>query len=113
MNTYERIKELCKRKGMNVSDLEKQAGLGKKTTYNWATSKPSADSLQRVAQILDCSVEYLLTGDAVQAVSVLEVPTNDDLKIALFGGDAEVTDEMWEEAKRYAQYLKERNRDGK
>ena len=29
-------------------------------------------------------------------------------KVALFGGGKEVTDEMWNEVKRYAQYIKDR-----
>ena len=39
-----------------------------------------------------------------------EVATVDEqsLKVALFGGDSTVTDEMWNEVKRYAQYVKER-----
>ena len=30
------------------------------------------------------------------------------LKVALFGGSEDVTDEMWNEVKRYAMYVKER-----
>jgi len=36
--------------------------------------------------------------------------TDEDLKIALFGGDGEVTDEMWEEAQFAAQFIKERHK---
>ena len=32
--------------------------------------------------------------------------TEKDLKVALFGGDGEVTDEMWDEVKKFAQYIK-------
>ena len=42
----------------------------------------------------------------------------DDLKAALFGGDGEITDEMWDDVKRYAAFIKARkeemsNGDGK
>jgi transcriptional regulator with XRE-family HTH domain len=37
-----------------------------------------------------------------------KINSNDDLKLALFGGDSEVTDEMWEEALFAAQLIKER-----
>lgn len=33
---------------------------------------------------------------------------DEELKIALFGGDEEITDEMWQEAKFAAQKIKER-----
>ena len=29
-----------------------------------------------------------------------------DVKVALFGGDGEVTDEMWDEVKNFAEYVK-------
>lgn len=32
------------------------------------------------------------------------------LKVALFGGDGEVTDEMWDEVKAYAEFIKERKK---
>ncbi len=34
--------------------------------------------------------------------------SNDDIKVALFGGDTEVTDEMWEEVMNYAEYIKQK-----
>ena len=37
-----------------------------------------------------------------------EIADDETLKVALFGGDGEVTDEMWNEVKRYARYIKER-----
>lgn len=32
--------------------------------------------------------------------------TESDLKVALFGKDSEVTDEMWDKVKEYADYIK-------
>lgn len=60
MGVYERIKEMCKLRGVTVSELEAHVGLGKKTIYNWKTSAPSADKLQQVAKALDVTVDYLL-----------------------------------------------------
>lgn len=43
----------------------------------------------------------------------INVITNDDMdnnaKVALFGGDTDVTDEMWEEVKDYAKYIKQKH----
>lgn len=33
--------------------------------------------------------------------------SDDQIKVALFGGDSEVTDAMWEEVKRFAEFVKE------
>ena len=34
--------------------------------------------------------------------------SDEDLKIALFGGDTEVSDEMWNEVMNYAEYIKQK-----
>lgn len=33
-------------------------------------------------------------------------PSEQEIKVALFGGDQEVTDEMWEEVKRFVEFIK-------
>ena len=33
----------------------------------------------------------------------------DIAKVALFGGDKEVTDEMWDEVKNYVEYIKQKH----
>lgn len=38
--------------------------------------------------------------------------TEEDIKFALFGGAGEITDEMYEEVKRFAKYVQQRNREG-
>ena len=34
--------------------------------------------------------------------------SDDDIKFALFGGDGEITDEMYDEVKRFAEFVKQR-----
>ena len=36
-----------------------------------------------------------------------------DIKFALFGGDGDITDEMFDEVKRFAQFVKHRQADQK
>ena len=38
------------------------------------------------------------------------VPTDEDIKFALFDGSEGVTDEMYDEVKRFAKYIKEQNK---
>jgi len=66
----------------------------------------SAATLAKIAGYFGVSVEYLLGNENC-------ISEEDRLKVALFGGGEEVTDEMWNEVKRYAMYLKERENGNK
>lgn len=57
---YKNIKELCDRKKISVSALEKAAGLGHGTISGWRTSSPTIDKLQAVAKVLGVKVCKLL-----------------------------------------------------
>lgn len=59
-NVAERIKELSAAKGIPVKRLLIDTGLGKNTMSNFKTSMPKADNLAKIADYLDCSVDYLL-----------------------------------------------------
>lgn len=55
-----RIKALAKVKGVSVKKLLEDVGLGYNTMSNLKTSMPKADNLARIADYLDCSVDFLL-----------------------------------------------------
>lgn len=57
---YDRIREICKKKGVSVSALERQAGLGHGTISKWNNVSPTTDNLQAVANILKVKVDNLL-----------------------------------------------------
>ncbi|MBE6574326.1 MAG: helix-turn-helix transcriptional regulator [Ruminococcaceae bacterium] len=115
-STYERIKQLCQKKGITVSRLAIELGLSK-STFSWIKNYPerriSAGVAQKIADYFGTTVDYILTGVKIDNSAKV---TEDDLKIALFDGDKEVTDEMWQEVKSFAEmvaikhkYLKEKN----
>lgn len=56
----ERIKATAKSKGVSVKEVLSNAGLGFNTMANMKTSMPKSDNLARIADYLDCSVDYLL-----------------------------------------------------
>lgn len=56
-----KIREIAKAKGITLADLEKEAGLKKKTIFTWDRSIPSVDKAYRVAQVLGTTVEDLLS----------------------------------------------------
>ena len=59
-NVAEKIKILAKSKGISVKKLLEDVGLGFNTMSNMKTSMPKADNLAKIADYLDCSVDYLL-----------------------------------------------------
>ncbi|HHX0240993.1 TPA: helix-turn-helix domain-containing protein [Enterococcus faecalis] len=57
---FDRVKELCKKRGISISELEDNVGFGKNTIYKWKNQSPKAETLQKVADYFDVSVDYLL-----------------------------------------------------
>jgi len=73
------IKFLCNKKGITVSALGVELGLGKNSITRWDENKPSVDRVQKVADYFGVSVDYLLgrTDDPHPVTS------NDDVKKAI------------------------------
>ena len=59
-NVAERIKNVAKSKKISVKAMLKEIGLGAQALQNMKTSMPKADNLAKIADFLDCSVDYLL-----------------------------------------------------
>ena len=57
---YERIKQICKEKGISVASVEKAANVSNGLLSKWDSVFPRVDNLRSVAQVLGCSVEDLL-----------------------------------------------------
>lgn len=55
-----RIKSMAKARGVTVKTLLSDAGLGYNMMTMMRTSMPKADNLAKLADGLDCSVDYLL-----------------------------------------------------
>ena len=101
---YERIEKMCREKSENITSMCKACGIPRATLTDYKMGRIqslSAKTLKKIAEHFGVSVDYLYGGDTSAALEK-------ELKVALFGGDGEVTDEMWEEVKRYAQYIKEK-----
>ncbi|MBE6728051.1 MAG: helix-turn-helix transcriptional regulator [Ruminococcaceae bacterium] len=106
---YQRIEELCRKNGINVTALCQSCKISRASLSDYKTGRKkslSADTLSKIAEYFGVSVDYLYGGEA-------PIPDETSLKVALFGGAENVTDEMWDEVKRYARYIKERQNDNK
>lgn len=58
---YDNIKELCKKRGVSVGSVEKEAGLSNGTIGKWNNVSPTIDNLQAVAKVLKVKVDKLLS----------------------------------------------------
>lgn len=58
--TYELIRKICKEQGRTIRSLEEEAGLKPDSVKRWADSKPIANSLLAVAEVLGVPAEQLL-----------------------------------------------------
>lgn len=63
MDLFERIKNMASSQGLNIKTLEIKAGFGNGTIRRWGTSPPSADKLLKIANMLNTTCEYLITGE--------------------------------------------------
>lgn len=86
MTLLERIKELAKKQGYSLSKLNDQAGLGKNTIYSWKHKDPSVENLQKVAEVLHVSTDYLLGNTEDTSSSKNAVDLNDDDAFLTFDG---------------------------
>lgn len=110
---YDRFLELCAEKGVRPTNACVEAGLSRGLAAKWKatkTEKPSADALEKMAKYFGKSIdEILLSGKEKTPTQAGERKSDlDAAKIALFGGDTEVTDEMWDEAVLAAEIIKAR-----
>ena len=62
---YDRIKDLCKAKGVSVNYVEKTAGLSNGIISKWNSCSPTVENVQAVAKVLECTVDELLADAAV------------------------------------------------
>lgn len=100
---YERIEELCAEKGINITTMCKECGISRSSLTDLKMKRVktlSVTVLSKIADYFSVSVDCFLGNDRKDDV--------ERLKIALFGGAEDVSDEMWNEVKRYAMYIKER-----
>lgn len=57
----EKIEILCQKRGINISKLEKECGIGNGTISRWNKSYPRTDTLKKVADYFGVSIEYFIS----------------------------------------------------
>lgn len=62
MDLYKNIKEAAKLKGYSINRLEKELNFSRSYISKFKTITPSAEKIQKIADFLNVSVDYLMTG---------------------------------------------------
>lgn len=80
----DRIKSTAKNKyGWNLKTTAQKAGIGVNSIYRWKDQTPTTESLQKVANVLDVSVDYLLGNDSKSNSDTKKVVDIDDDTVLL------------------------------
>jgi transcriptional regulator with XRE-family HTH domain len=109
---YERIETLCKERNITITTMCKDSGASRGSLTDLKAGRKqnlSVDTLTKIANYFDVTVDYLAGIETKNAPAPEDRRvTDDDIKFALFGGDGEITDEMYEEVRNFASFVKAR-----
>ena len=81
MGLYENVKQAAQVKGYSINKLEQELGFARSYIGKFKTITPSADKIQRIADFLDVSSEYLMTGKESQKKEVSPLTKRDEKEI--------------------------------
>ena len=62
MGLYENVREAAKKKGYSINRLEKELGFARSYIGKFKTITPSIDKIQKIADFLDVTTDYLTLG---------------------------------------------------
>lgn len=129
----ERIRRILEEKNISYGELSKRTGISKSALQRYATGsteKIPMDRLIKISLALDMSPLTLADFDTASEIIGMDISrkdiennwqneeapaasgerkiTDDDIKFALFGGDGEITDAMYDEVRSFAAFVKQR-----
>lgn len=99
---WDNFYNLCKKNGVTPAIVVRQLDIAGGMTTKWKNGAiPNGEMLLKLADYFNVSTDYLLgrTDD---------LQNKDNLKYALFHGSDGITDEMYEEVLRFAEFVKEK-----
>lgn len=106
---FDRLKALCDERGVSAYKACTDVGLNRAAVAKWKNgSIPNGQTLAKLADYFGVTVDYLLgeSNEKAPAESGKRAVSDEEIMFALFGGDGEVTPEMYEEVKRFAAMVK-------
>ena len=122
-----RMRELRLKKGISMMEAARRLSMPYTTYVNYekGNREPNSETLIAIAEFYGVTIDFLLGkpvssgslfdsldlqlfSDSEPAPAVSRPVSDDDIKFALFGGAENITDEMYDEVKRFAAYIKSR-----
>lgn len=114
MTIAQKIKALRKQAHLTQTELGDMLGVKKNAVSKWECGRVEdipAGKIKAMARIFDVQPSYLIDNESDAPLPRPDAEVTDaEVKFALFGGDAEITDEMYEEVKQFAAFVKARSK---
>lgn len=116
---YEKIERLCETRGINVTEMCRSANVPRSALSDYKTGRKKTinlKNLEKIADFFTITLDELTGREPKKGAPTQEGErriSDDDVKLALFGGAGDVTDEMWNEALFAVELIKKRHEKGK
>ena len=110
---YELIDQLLSDRGLTGAQLSAELGMSRSFMTELRKGRAKSiklETAQKIADYFGVSLDYLTGEETRKTPSGSAAPnvTEEDIQFALFGGNDEITEKMYEEVKNFAAYLKQR-----
>ena len=110
MSFFTIYENLCKERKSNPTAVAKNLGIASSTVNRWRYgATPNGKVLCILSEYFDVSVDYLLGQTEIRNTPFKQSP-KEIAQIALFGGDGEISQEMWDELENYAAFIKQKHK---
>ena len=98
-DVFLKIKGIANKRGLSLTEVSQRAGMGKTSIYHWQKIRPTAENLQKVADVLGVTTDYLLGKTASNDQPADHQPKkyqdlDDENTVMLYGGQALTDDEL-------------------
>ena len=107
MTIGDKIRTLRKSANLNQTELGERLGVKTNAVSKWECGRVEDIPMSKVkmmASIFNVPVSYLIDDDVYERINI----SDEDIQFALFGGNNEITEKMYEEVKNFAAFLKQR-----
>ena len=93
MTMFDRVKEISKKRGLTLAQLNEKVGFKQNVIYSWKTKTPSVDKVKAVADVLNVSVDYLLGNTDNPDPSTSSDNLTKNQKLIAYSIDPDISDE--------------------
>lgn len=110
---YERLFALCQERGITAYRMCKDTGVQPSVMTDLKMGRRQtvkAETAAKIAAYFGVSVDYLLGNEEKEKPTAEKAVSDEDIKFALFG-DTTVSDEDFEDVKRFAEFIKNKKKE--